>query len=767
MKKKGKTFLSRAAAGLSSAAVALTFTLQTGAGVSAAAAGSELTEEELTALEEQAWANADVDNDGALTPIDVLLILEYVTGYSDQIELVVSENATLAGDFNCDNKVDITDAVGVSEWLGNSSTFSELLSPSATEIAYDLDMSNVYLESGRDSYAEGTITFEVPDTNAKCVALHGKLTLDGYDLGDMGFELVELAIQHVESFDDYRDRDRVTFVPNYETGEFSVIIPNDGSASVTFSFELECQAPTDGAYYDLCLDADIATATKITSTQVTKALYVWDIATTGPEPTEPVSTETEPTEATGSAPTDPPEDAPVTFKEQAQVNGDVDMDCCLSMLDVYGIMRYAAGVISQADFPLNTGGVGGDSSISYTVSEQALENVYFGDFNCDGVVNTADAAALCQYIEQGDAVLDAIEDPSDDEEPTPVEYYLPDSVVDRDHKDYTWVNIDFNVPQTDDYVAIEGRLYIDGRYFEDTGFEVIGTDWADQDRDTVSGLFVFNEYTGEFSWIVQSDEPLMTELSLAMYYNDEEYDAIIDGKVFDFSMYAAVMNAAGQEAYCENYMSGSLVVPPIEFYEPDPTEPDPTEPDTTEPEPTETEATEATEPAPTEPEPTEPAPTETEPTEATEPAPTEPAPTEPAPTETEPTEATEPEPTEPAPTEPAPETTPYSEEQLIEWAINDYETRNGAAPADAQLTENEDDTVSIVLTDAEGAILETYVIDPVTGEGVFGDGTYVTLPQTGRYDMTNYYIAFGALLCVGMGLFLVIRSGLLRKKREN
>ena len=105
-----------------------------------------------------------------------------------------------------------------------------------------------------------------------------------------------------------------------------------------------------------------------------------------------------------------------------------------------------------------------------------------------------------------------------------------------------------------------------------------------------------------------------------------------------------------------------------------------------------------------------------------------------------------------------------SEEDYCDWAINDYADKTGVTPADAETTENEDGTLSITLTDENGEVLDTYVIDPVTGKGASSDGTEVNLPQTGITSPGTAAVAVGSVFMIVIGTALVYTS---RKRRED
>ena len=69
------------------------------------------------------------------------------------------------------------------------------------------------------------------------------------------------------------------------------------------------------------------------------------------------------------------------------------------------------------------------------------------------------------------------------------------------------------------------------------------------------------------------------------------------------------------------------------------------------------------------------------------------------------------------------------------------------------------------MTDADGNLLDTYVIDPVTGVGTGSDGKEVNLPQTGNNSLGTAATA-AALALTLTGVFVVTKSDIIRKKKE-
>lgn len=105
-------------------------------------------------------------------------------------------------------------------------------------------------------------------------------------------------------------------------------------------------------------------------------------------------------------------------------------------------------------------------------------------------------------------------------------------------------------------------------------------------------------------------------------------------------------------------------------------------------------------------------------------------------------------------------------DEMVEMAKKDYQSKTGAYPASAEGILLEDGSLSIAMYDDSGALLETYVIDPVTGNGNAQGGDDVSLPQTGNNSLTIWLIYMGAFAMIGFGAFTVKHSGVVRRKKE-
>ena len=109
----------------------------------------------------------------------------------------------------------------------------------------------------------------------------------------------------------------------------------------------------------------------------------------------------------------------------------------------------------------------------------------------------------------------------------------------------------------------------------------------------------------------------------------------------------------------------------------------------------------------------------------------------------------------------------YSDAELSEMALNDYEQKTGVRPAGTHTMTNLGGTVTIVLLDENGEDVDAYTVDPVTGIGeASSDESEVNLPQTGNNSLTVLLTAAGAFLMTVFGFAAVRFSGLFRRKKE-
>lgn len=107
-----------------------------------------------------------------------------------------------------------------------------------------------------------------------------------------------------------------------------------------------------------------------------------------------------------------------------------------------------------------------------------------------------------------------------------------------------------------------------------------------------------------------------------------------------------------------------------------------------------------------------------------------------------------------------------SDDDLCQWAINDYKDKIGVTPAKAEITDTADGNYAITLTDADGNILDTYVINPETGVGTNSASEEVNLPQTGNHSLFRLSIVLGAFALIGAGFITMFKSGMVKRKKN-
>jgi len=102
-----------------------------------------------------------------------------------------------------------------------------------------------------------------------------------------------------------------------------------------------------------------------------------------------------------------------------------------------------------------------------------------------------------------------------------------------------------------------------------------------------------------------------------------------------------------------------------------------------------------------------------------------------------------------------------TQEDLENWAKNDYEYRSGNSAVSAETIINAAGNYEITLADENGTTLDVYTIDPATAEGTDQTGKEVNLPQTGYSDVYKIIVIFAVLMTVS-GIALVLKT-----KKEN
>ena len=108
-----------------------------------------------------------------------------------------------------------------------------------------------------------------------------------------------------------------------------------------------------------------------------------------------------------------------------------------------------------------------------------------------------------------------------------------------------------------------------------------------------------------------------------------------------------------------------------------------------------------------------------------------------------------------------------SDEELTQWAINDYQEKTGITAASAEIRTVSDEEYEIVLKDADGNILDTYTIDPETGIGTNSSNEAVDLPQTGNNSTRSLLTAIGAILMIAFGAAAIMFSGVINRRKQN
>lgn len=98
-----------------------------------------------------------------------------------------------------------------------------------------------------------------------------------------------------------------------------------------------------------------------------------------------------------------------------------------------------------------------------------------------------------------------------------------------------------------------------------------------------------------------------------------------------------------------------------------------------------------------------------------------------------------------------------TQEDFKDWAIKDYATKTGNAPAKAALLETADGNYAITLTDEDGEVLDVYTVNPETATGTNMANEVVSLPQTGYSDIYKVLVGLATLMTVG-GVTLIVKT---------
>ncbi|MDE6500970.1 MAG: LPXTG cell wall anchor domain-containing protein, partial [Ruminococcus sp.] len=113
-----------------------------------------------------------------------------------------------------------------------------------------------------------------------------------------------------------------------------------------------------------------------------------------------------------------------------------------------------------------------------------------------------------------------------------------------------------------------------------------------------------------------------------------------------------------------------------------------------------------------------------------------------------------------------------SDEEICNWAVNDYNYKNFDSKKDAvkavsaEITGKSDNYYEITLKDASGNVLDVYEINPENGIGADTNNVEVNLPQTGNNSLTNILVAFTAFMMTMTGFVSVKFSGIFRRKEN-
>ena len=98
-----------------------------------------------------------------------------------------------------------------------------------------------------------------------------------------------------------------------------------------------------------------------------------------------------------------------------------------------------------------------------------------------------------------------------------------------------------------------------------------------------------------------------------------------------------------------------------------------------------------------------------------------------------------------------------TQEDFKDWAMKDYATKTGNAPAKAALLETADGNYAITLTDEDGEVLDVYTVNPETATGTNQANEVVSLPQTGCSDIYKVLVGLATLMTVG-GVTLIVKT---------
>ena len=113
-----------------------------------------------------------------------------------------------------------------------------------------------------------------------------------------------------------------------------------------------------------------------------------------------------------------------------------------------------------------------------------------------------------------------------------------------------------------------------------------------------------------------------------------------------------------------------------------------------------------------------------------------------------------------------PKKTYASPSRFEEMSKKDYKVKNGVMPENSKFTDNGDGTYSIVLSDKDSNVLDTYTLDAATGIGTDSKGNEVNLPQTGNNSVGAVAAVAAASILMFAGMALAAHSGVCHRKKE-
>ncbi|NLT08767.1 MAG: hypothetical protein GXY08_04610, partial [Ruminococcus sp.] len=107
------------------------------------------------------------------------------------------------------------------------------------------------------------------------------------------------------------------------------------------------------------------------------------------------------------------------------------------------------------------------------------------------------------------------------------------------------------------------------------------------------------------------------------------------------------------------------------------------------------------------------------------------------------------------------------DEMAVDESRTDFEDRTGILPITSKVQDSEDGKVTIVMEGADGKELDSYTEAAATDTGeITYDENMVNLPQTGNNSLKNLLLAVGAFMLTCFGFVAVMKSGVIRRRRD-